>query len=477
MTPRRVLLRACALVLLLAILLGLAVAWDLRAVSSRRWDLVRGHADNVVALGRLRDQADRAGRLARSFLQTGESRLWVASADAAHRFDEQLDQAATQLESPASLALVNEIRDVTGQLRALRREVDQARLDGKPVPMVAAVVEPRMVEPEEQMDKLLDHLQASESLAFDEAKQAAIGSTQADTRSITVIAVLALAGVVTLSVLLTRAMLLLLRSRDDLAESNRALAETNRDLDAFAGRVAHDLRNLLSPVSVAASALGRRELAPGVVQGIAGRLERVSRRAEGLIGALLLFARAGAEPGPSASTSVRQALHEVLEDLEPSVRNLGVRVSLQVEDEWVACGQSLLHSALANLVGNAVKFLEGCDLREVRVTARRTGEYCEITVVDTGPGFPPEVQRDLFLPFYRVPGTRGRGTGIGLATVHRILSAHHGTVTAHSDGRRGSVFTVRLPRSPVPLSTPAADRPLPSGAGGRGVAVPRLSAR
>ncbi len=101
-----------------------------------------------------------------------------------------------------------------------------------------------------------------------------------------------------------------------------------------------------------------------------------------------------------------------------------------------------LHQVVGNLLGNAVRYCRPGD--DVTATVRRDGSDAVLEVRDTGPGIPPE---DLPHVFERL--WRGRadteGSGIGLAVVRELVTAHGGTVTAASDGVRGTTVTVRLP--------------------------------
>ena len=125
------------------------------------------------------------------------------------------------------------------------------------------------------------------------------------------------------------------------------------------------------------------------------------------------------------------------------------------------CAPGLLHIVAVNLIGNALKFLDGQPERRVMVRATPANGTCELIVADTGPGIPADSLPRIFEPFYRVPGTHTAGTGIGLATVHRIVEARGGTVTVESGMRHGSVFRVRLPlRASRSVSVPATGVPV-----------------
>ncbi|RPH54938.1 ATP-binding protein, partial [bacterium] len=68
--------------------------------------------------------------------------------------------------------------------------------------------------------------------------------------------------------------------------------------------------------------------------------------------------------------------------------------------------------------------------------------HLEIQVADTGRGIPPELREKLFLPYF---STKGRGNGLGLAIVHRIVTDHHGSIRVEDNAPQGTVFTVELP--------------------------------
>ena len=144
-----------------------------------------------------------------------------------------------------------------------------------------------------------------------------------------------------------------------------------------------------------------------------------------------------------------------MDELAPLAATLGISFEVEeVPDLQVRCSPGLLHIVLANLCGNAVKYLEGQAERRVRISAQRDDSWCRIEVEDTGPGIPIEAQEKIFEPFFRVEGTRAPGTGVGLATVRRILDARGGRIAVESAEGRGSRFLVWLSLAPS-----ADDRP------------------
>jgi signal transduction histidine kinase len=237
----------------------------------------------------------------------------------------------------------------------------------------------------------------------------------------------------------------LARQRRKLEEYVARVESSNRDLDAFAGRIAHDLGNALAPVGFGAAALRRLAGRPESVARIAAQLDATMQRTRGLIAGLLAFSRAGRGTASSEVAHVAPTLESVLEELAPLAARVDATLDVALADAVVACPPGLLHVVAANLLGNALKFLAGRPLRRATVTARTVDDrWCELTIADTGPGIPRESLQRIFEPFYRVPGTVVEGTGIGLATVHRIVTAHGGTIAVESEVGRGTAFRVRL---------------------------------
>ena len=111
----------------------------------------------------------------------------------------------------------------------------------------------------------------------------------------------------------------------------------------------------------------------------------------------------------------------------------------------VGCSPGLLTVVVTNLVSNAVKFLERESPRLVRIEAHARTRWCELIVLDSGPGIPQSALGKIFEPFYRLPSSRAAGTGIGLATVQRIVQAHGGRIVVDSRVGEGTRFHVWLP--------------------------------
>lgn len=134
-----------------------------------------------------------------------------------------------------------------------------------------------------------------------------------------------------------------------------------------------------------------------------------------------------------------------VEAMTPGFNDAALHVTLDTADAVVVDGDATrLRQVVTNLLTNAAKFTPAGGTVTVTVTHERS--QAVLTVADTGPGIPADELPHLFERFWRgrAAGSRS-GTGIGLAVVHALVSAHHGTVTAHTPAGGGTRFTVRLP--------------------------------
>jgi two-component system sensor histidine kinase CpxA len=112
----------------------------------------------------------------------------------------------------------------------------------------------------------------------------------------------------------------------------------------------------------------------------------------------------------------------------------------------------LLHSAIENVIRNAIRYTENGTSVEVRVECESSSSGARVRVVvrDYGPGVPESELTNIFQPFYRVTGARDRqsgGTGLGLAIADRVVRIHGGTIRAENAAPRGLRIEIVLPRS------------------------------
>jgi signal transduction histidine kinase len=237
----------------------------------------------------------------------------------------------------------------------------------------------------------------------------------------------------------------LIRRRDEqIAADALALEANNRELDAFAGRVAHDLRGPLSAIGLAAAKL--RAYAPeGDTP--AEVLRRNIARMDAMIRDLLMLSRINAEvlAGVAHTTT---AVLSIEEELLPKVRSVNGVLRVDLEPAELYCNETFLRQMLWNLGQNAVKYRRSEVPLEIDIRGRRFAHRYELRVSDNGSGMSPEDVRHAFEPFFRSPRVRATpGTGLGLSIVKRVVEASGGTVSINSEVNKGTTFVIHLPLS------------------------------
>lgn len=239
------------------------------------------------------------------------------------------------------------------------------------------------------------------------------------------------------------------RQAEALAESSRrSLERKAEELEAFAGRVAHDLLSPLMTVGLGLDLAQRRAAAFGEPRTSAAisRASATLQRVRAFVADLLEFARSGARPLPGTHTPVDGVVRDVAEEFEPIAQEAHVELHVEsVTDRDVRCSPGVLTSLVSNLVENAVKYLVSSEMRRVVVRALDLGKEVRVEVEDTGPGIAPSDQERLFDPFVHGPGSSTLAIGLGLATVRRLAEAHGGHAGVQSEPGHGAVFWFSIP--------------------------------
>lgn len=239
----------------------------------------------------------------------------------------------------------------------------------------------------------------------------------------------------------------LLHREMEFARTRAALIEQlewkNRELEAFNYSVSHDLRAPLRAISGFSAAL-EREYAGGLDERACHYLSRIrlsSDRMTRLVDDLLSLSRLSAQPVHRQACNLSEAARQVLDELvqRDPTRELEVVVA---PDLLVQADSRLVVVLLENLLGNAWKFTSRKP--SARIEVGRQGPEV-FFVRDNGAGFDMDHAQRIFAPFQRFHSeSEFEGTGIGLATVQRIVKAHGGQIWAESELDRGATFFFRL---------------------------------
>jgi two-component system, NtrC family, nitrogen regulation sensor histidine kinase NtrY len=249
---------------------------------------------------------------------------------------------------------------------------------------------------------------------------------------------------------------------DDLSELLRS--QKTEAWQEVARRIAHQIKNPLTPIQLSAQRLSRflekrdssqpgtsadSELAK-LVEECSRLIEREVSTLASLVNEFSQFVRFPA--AKLAATNPNAIVREAVEVFSERLDGITLKTKFTENIAMVRADAGLLRSVVVNLIDNAAEALENSSFREITVSTKSLpdAEAVEISVADTGHGISPEDKDKLFLPHF---STKDRGTGLGLAIAARIVAEHGGSIHVEDNFPVGSRFVIELPAADL---TPAA---------------------
>ncbi len=239
-------------------------------------------------------------------------------------------------------------------------------------------------------------------------------------------------------------------------------AEKLSSLGQLIAGVAHELNNPLAVVVGYAQILAKQSFAEDKMTASIRNILHESERAAKIVRDLLSFARP-IEP-QLAAVDINRLVSNVVDVRERELRTNKIQLEKNLAPNLphTKADQIQIEQVLTNLITNAIHALSGRpSARQLTVTTQERGFFIRITVADTGPGIPPEIQSKIFDPFFTTK-TRGRGTGLGLTISNSIVEEHRGKIWTQSEPGKGATFIVELPIVPCEEETGAV-KPVTSG--------------
>lgn len=228
----------------------------------------------------------------------------------------------------------------------------------------------------------------------------------------------------------------------NLQSAFAAATKINANLSQFATNIAHDLKNPISTLAIAANALEISNSRGLPSDELLANIAESSRNITALIDEILHYTIEGSsEKKPVSLTEVTRAA--MTHFPENAARRVAASSSLPV----ARCNRVQMIQVFQNLLGNAFKY-GGADSLPIQIDSASTDKYWLIRVTDQGRGIPTALRETIFEPM-----TRGRADnlsmssqGIGLATVKRIIEEHNGTVWVEDAPHGGASFCFTLPK-------------------------------
>jgi len=240
-----------------------------------------------------------------------------------------------------------------------------------------------------------------------------------------------------------------------LMEAQFLRAQRMESIGTLAGGIAHDLNNVLSPILMAVDML-RLKASDEASRKWLDVLRTNAERGGDMVRQVLSFAR-GVE-GERVALQPKHLIKEIVKILRETLPK-SIEITYHLADDlWIISADATqLHQVLMNLCVNARDAMPDGGAIAIRAEntlvdenyARmhieaRAGRFVMITVTDTGPGMPADVQSRIFEPFFTTKEMT-KGTGLGLSTALTIVKSHGGFINVYSELHKGSQFTLYLP--------------------------------
>jgi signal transduction histidine kinase len=244
-----------------------------------------------------------------------------------------------------------------------------------------------------------------------------------------------------------------LRQRDlerQVAERTAQLEAANKELEAFAYSVSHDLRAPLRHIDGFLELL-QKQMAGALderSQHYMANITDAAKRMGVLIDDLLSFSQMGRSEMSKKSVNLGNLVQEIIQEFAPEMQNRSINWHI-ADLPTVTGDQAMLRVALVNLISNAFKFTRSRPQADIKIgSLPGQGAETIVFIRDNGVGFDMAYADKLFGVFQRLHRVdEFEGTGIGLANVRRIIQRHGGRVWAEGQVNQGATFYFSLPRS------------------------------
>jgi light-regulated signal transduction histidine kinase (bacteriophytochrome) len=244
------------------------------------------------------------------------------------------------------------------------------------------------------------------------------------------------------------------RHKQTTQEYLKKLERSNRELQEFAYVASHDLQEPLRKIEAFGDRLNKRygALLPDEGKMFVERMQNAAERMRRLINDLLSYSRVVTKANPFVKVDLKDVLSGVLSDLQ--IRLDETKGEIRIGDlPTIDADTTQMRQLFQNLLSNALKFKKAdvspvidITARIVAVDAEWGGDVVEITIADNGIGFDNAYKDQIFKIFQRLHGRlEYEGTGVGLATVRKIVERHSGSIDANGVPGEGATFTIQLP--------------------------------
>ncbi len=232
-----------------------------------------------------------------------------------------------------------------------------------------------------------------------------------------------------------------------LLRHQKQIEEKNRDLRDFTYMVSHDLKAPIYTIKGMLSLIKDEGKSFDSETGEAlQHISEASERLEKLVASVLEYSRISSSEPASEDVELAEVFDDVRKDFSKQFELSGASLNLPTEKLVVRGDRLKLYQIFSNLVGNALKYRSPDRALKVDISTEihGSGQFTVVHVRDNGLGIPKDRLEDVFRPFFRLHLVQASGSGIGLASVKRLLEKIGGEIKVVSTAGEGSCFSVRL---------------------------------
>lgn len=234
---------------------------------------------------------------------------------------------------------------------------------------------------------------------------------------------------------------------NEMAKQSIALAESERLYTTLFNSISHEIRTPITALLGASETLMEDAVGgkPNVRRELAQEIQSAAERLDHIVQNLLAMTRleSGLIQPKLDWTDMRDVINSSVHKLKKELSGHSLSMDVSPSLPLVKLDFGLAEQMLVNLLRNAAMHTASDSM--ILITAFPDGAQCVITVADNGPGFPADSLTRVFEKFYRVPGSKTGGIGLGLSIALGFVQAHKGTIMVENRSGGGAKFTIRLP--------------------------------
>ena len=230
----------------------------------------------------------------------------------------------------------------------------------------------------------------------------------------------------------------------DLMHKHENLESKNQDLKDFSYMISHDFK---APLQTIKGMAHRLEKTTPANSNEITHIHQATKTLEDLAHSIIAYTSIEWTEMPHEILAMNDIIEHVISDLAQQLQSSNASCIIKTELPNIKGNRIQLYQVFLNIIENALKYKHPDRSPKIEISCREhTGRYAIIDIVDNGIGIDNETQQNIFRPFHRGKNLTASGTGIGLASVQKMLEKHNASISIKSEVNKGSCFTIHFPK-------------------------------